>query len=46
MDDLDTYFCRYPMEIEGLLKLADQIVEQYLTTETSEHASSSNNVGS
>jgi hypothetical protein len=34
------------MEIEDLLKLADQIVEQYLTTEASERAGSSNNVGS
>jgi hypothetical protein len=33
------------MEIEDLLKLADEIVEHYLTTEASERAKSSDNLG-
>jgi hypothetical protein len=33
------------MEIEDLLKLADEIVEHYLTTEAPEWARSSNNLG-
>jgi hypothetical protein len=34
------------MEIEDLLKLANGIVQLYLIMEASEHARSSNNVGS
>jgi hypothetical protein len=36
----------HPTEIEDLLKLADEIVGHYLTTEASERARSSYNLGS
>ena len=44
-DNLEAYFCEHLTEIEDLLKLADEIVGQYLTTEASECARSSNNLG-